>query len=390
MPLPGYYRERLNTDAAVYGGSQHRQWRRHRWPRTSPRTAGRTRCRLHPAAAWRTVILEHQPQLSSSRHGRGADDRLAGPAAPARRDLGRQRGQLRAVLGACRPGSSCACSTARDGARSSASRCRNTPTRSGTAICRRRTPACSTATASTAPTSPTAGHRFNPNKLLLDPYAKALRGQLRWSDAHFGYRLGSGARGPLVRPARQRPRHAQMRAWSTSAYTWGDDQPPGVPWGETITYETHVRGMTMRHPGVPERAARHLRRARPPGGDRPPAQARRHRGRAAAGPGLRPGPASARPGSGQLLGLQLDRLLRARAALSGGRRDRRVQDHGQALPRRRHRGDPGRRLQPHRRGQPPRPDAVVPRHRQRDLLPSQAGRSALLRRRHRHAATPST
>ena len=62
---------------------------------------------------------------------------------------------------------------------SSASSCRNTPTRSGTATCPTRGPAPSTATASTAPTSPTAGHRFNPNKLLLDPYAKQLVGQLQ-------------------------------------------------------------------------------------------------------------------------------------------------------------------------------------------------------------------
>ena len=61
------------------------------------------------------------------------------------------------------------------------------------------------------PYQPEQGHRFNANKLLLDPYARRLAGRLVWSDAHFGYRAGSRARGSLVRPARQCPRHAEGR-----------------------------------------------------------------------------------------------------------------------------------------------------------------------------------
>jgi glycogen operon protein len=102
------------------------------------------------------------------------------------------------------------------------------------------------------PYEPTAGHRFNPNKLLIDPYAKALKGQLHWSDAHYAYRVGSG-REDLSFDRRDNARGMPKCAVVDNAYTWGDDQPPGVPWGETITYETHVRGMTMRHPRVPER-----------------------------------------------------------------------------------------------------------------------------------------
>ena len=56
------------------------------------------------------------------------------------------------------------------------------------------------------PYAPEEGHRFNPHKLLLDPYARALKGQLRWSDAHFGYRVGHAARGPVLRHPRQRVR----------------------------------------------------------------------------------------------------------------------------------------------------------------------------------------
>jgi isoamylase len=98
---------------------------------------------------------------------------------------------------------------------------------------------------------PAAGHRFNPNKLLIDPYARALKGQLHWSDAHYAYRVGSG-REDLSFDRRDNARGMPKCAVVDDAYTWGDDQPPGVPGGETITYETHVRGMTMRHPRIPE------------------------------------------------------------------------------------------------------------------------------------------
>ncbi len=101
------------------------------------------------------------------------------------------------------------------------------------------------------PYEPTAGHRFNPSKLLLDPYAKALRGDLRWSDGHFGYRVGS-PREDLSFDRRDNARGMPKCVIIDSAYTWGDDHPPGVPAQQTITYETHVRGMTMHHPGVPE------------------------------------------------------------------------------------------------------------------------------------------
>ncbi|MCC2662675.1 MAG: glgX1 [Geminicoccaceae bacterium] len=104
------------------------------------------------------------------------------------------------------------------------------------------------------PYEPSAGHRFNPAKLLIDPYAKMLRGALHWSDAHFGYRLSSG-REDLSFDRRDNARGMPKCAVIDEAYTWGADRPPGIPWGETITYETHLRGMTMLHPAIPE----HLR-----------------------------------------------------------------------------------------------------------------------------------
>jgi isoamylase len=100
------------------------------------------------------------------------------------------------------------------------------------------------------PYEPRAGHRFNPNKLLLDPYAKALVGSLRWSDAHFGYRIGS-ARGDLSFDRRDSAPGMPKCRVVDPAFTWGRDRGPRIPWERTIFYEAHVRGFTMRHPDVP-------------------------------------------------------------------------------------------------------------------------------------------
>ena len=120
------------------------------------------------------------------------DTPVAGPALSARRHLGRQGRQLRAVLRACRAGRAVPVRRHRPHTRCSASSCASRPTRSGTATCRRRGPGSSTATASTARTNRRQGHRFNGHKLLLDPYARNIVGKLRWHDALFGYRIGHG------------------------------------------------------------------------------------------------------------------------------------------------------------------------------------------------------
>jgi isoamylase len=105
------------------------------------------------------------------------------------------------------------------------------------------------------PYRPQDGHRFNPNKLLLDPYAKSLQGAIRWSDSHFGYRVGTRReREDTTFDRRDSARFMPKCRVVDCAFTWGDDRSPNVPWEETIVLEAHVRGMTMRHPGVdPER-----------------------------------------------------------------------------------------------------------------------------------------
>ncbi len=100
------------------------------------------------------------------------------------------------------------------------------------------------------PYEPEQGHRFNPHKLLLDPYAKAIDGKLRWSDAHYGYKIGS-RREDLSFDRRDSAGGMPKCKVIDQAFTWGDDRPPMTPWHETVIYEMHVKGFTERHPGVP-------------------------------------------------------------------------------------------------------------------------------------------
>ncbi len=108
------------------------------------------------------------------------------------------------------------------------------------------------------PYAPERGHRFNPNKLLIEPYAKHLQGNMVWSDAHFGYRVGS-SKADLSFCKRDSASGTPKSRVIDPAFTWGDDKPPRVPWHDTVIYEAHVRGMTMRHPGRAPAIAWHLR-----------------------------------------------------------------------------------------------------------------------------------
>lgn len=103
------------------------------------------------------------------------------------------------------------------------------------------------------PYDPNSGHRFNHHKLLLDPYAKALHGALRWHDALFGYTLGH-PKNDLSFDTRDSAPYMPRCAVVDPAFTWGAERPTSTPWHETIVYELHVRGFTMRHPGVSETA----------------------------------------------------------------------------------------------------------------------------------------
>ena len=102
------------------------------------------------------------------------------------------------------------------------------------------------------PYEPRAGHRFNPNKLLLDPYAHELHGDLIWSDALFGYRVGSG-RGDLTFDRRDSARGMPKGVVVDNSFNWGDDRPPMVPWDKTVIYEAHLRGLTCTNEFVPSR-----------------------------------------------------------------------------------------------------------------------------------------
>jgi glycogen operon protein len=100
------------------------------------------------------------------------------------------------------------------------------------------------------PYRPTEGHRFNAHKLLVDPYARNLVGSVRWSDALYGYVVGD-EREDLSFDRRDSAPGMPKCQIVDSAFTWGDDRPPAIEWKDMVIYELHVRGFTMRHPGVP-------------------------------------------------------------------------------------------------------------------------------------------
>jgi isoamylase len=100
------------------------------------------------------------------------------------------------------------------------------------------------------PYEPMQGHRFNPNKLLIDPYARQLFGRIRWHDALFGYRPGA-QRGDLSLDRRDSAPMIPKCVVVDPAHTWGEDTRPNRPWHETLIYEAHVKGFTNLHAGLP-------------------------------------------------------------------------------------------------------------------------------------------
>ncbi|WP_119070501.1 glycogen debranching protein GlgX [Rubrobacter indicoceani] len=99
------------------------------------------------------------------------------------------------------------------------------------------------------PYDPENGHRFNPSKLLLDPYAKDVHGKVDWDHPHFGYEPGED--GDTFNDGDNAAGAPKARVVE-SAFTWGEDPRPNVPWEDTIVYEVHVKGFTKLHPEVPE------------------------------------------------------------------------------------------------------------------------------------------
>jgi len=102
------------------------------------------------------------------------------------------------------------------------------------------------------PWEPRSGHRFNPAKLLLDPYARALAGAVDWDERLAGSRLGPG--GAEVGPDERDSAGAVPPCVVVDpVFPWGDDRPLRIPWNESVIYEVHVKGFTARHPEVPAR-----------------------------------------------------------------------------------------------------------------------------------------
>jgi glycogen operon protein len=103
------------------------------------------------------------------------------------------------------------------------------------------------------PWAPDDGHRFNPAKLLLDPYARAISGTIRWSDALSGYSMAPPMeQRDLVMDSTDSAAGMPKCVVIEPAFSWGDDKPPRTPWNRSVIYECHVKGMTMLHPEVPE------------------------------------------------------------------------------------------------------------------------------------------
>jgi isoamylase len=100
------------------------------------------------------------------------------------------------------------------------------------------------------PYAPEQGHRFNHHKLLLDPYGKQVQGAIRWSDSHFGYKVGHKQE-DLSFDRRDDAAGMPKNRVIDDAFTWGTDRPPCIPWHQTVIYELHVKGFTMCHPEVP-------------------------------------------------------------------------------------------------------------------------------------------
>jgi glycogen operon protein len=106
------------------------------------------------------------------------------------------------------------------------------------------------------PWRPREGHRYNPAKLLVDPYARGLTGEVSWRPEVFGHVVGDDLVGDVtVEDDRDSAPFVPRSVVVDERFDWGDDRRPSVPWSTTVLYEAHVRGLTRCLPGVPE----HLR-----------------------------------------------------------------------------------------------------------------------------------
>ncbi len=100
----------------------------------------------------------------------------------------------------------------------------------------------------TGPNDPGRGLRANPNKLLLDPYAKAVEGGVDWDPSLFAYQLGD----PDTPNDDDSAGHMMLGVVTNPYFDWGDDRPPSTSYADTIVYEAHVKGLTHLHPEIDE------------------------------------------------------------------------------------------------------------------------------------------
>ncbi len=98
------------------------------------------------------------------------------------------------------------------------------------------------------PYEPSAGPRCNSHKLLLDPYSKAVEGEVKWTPAVFPYRFNDPSKRNNADSAKQMPKSVVISPF----FDWDNDRPPRTPYNETLIYEAHVRGLTIAHPAIPE------------------------------------------------------------------------------------------------------------------------------------------
>ncbi|HBM3271672.1 glycogen debranching protein GlgX [Klebsiella michiganensis] len=101
------------------------------------------------------------------------------------------------------------------------------------------------------PYDPENGHRFNPHKLLIDPYARELEGDIEWNDAHFGYELGHEEKDLSFDTRDSALFTPKCKVVDPDAFGWQGENRPDVPWPYAVIYETHVKGFTQRNPALP-------------------------------------------------------------------------------------------------------------------------------------------
>ncbi len=235
------------------------------------------------------------------------------------------------------------------------------------------------------PYEPMQGHRFNPNKLLLDPYARTHVGELKWNPAVFGYTMETGD--DLTFDDRDSaPFMPKCVVADMHKPHLPEGQKPKHFWSNSLFYEAHVRGLTQRHPAVPE----NLRGTY--AGLATPEVLKHIKSLGVTAVELLPVHTFVNDdflidrGLSNYWGYNSIGFFAPHPLYAADPAERRagVQGHGDPLPRGGPRSHHGRGVQPHGRGQREGVDAVLQGHRQRLLLPAHPGPEALLHQRHRH------